>query len=184
MLKHKKSSPKYATQARSETAASSLLALSVPVGAVLIAIAAFLAYIPCINGQFVLDDDVLLTENPLIKSTDGLYRFWSTTEAMDFWPATSTTLWIEWRLWETNPTGYHVTSLILHVVESLLIWIILRKLMIPGAFFAALIFAVHPVNVETVAWISQRKNVMAMLFFLLSIFWYLKSLSSHGERGA
>jgi tetratricopeptide (TPR) repeat protein len=174
MIRRKKSFKKHPPQARSGAFTLSALSLGVSAGAVLIAVAAFIVYLPCIRGEFIMDDDVFLTENPLIHATDGPYRFWCTSEAMDFWPATSTTLWIEWRLWERNPTGYHVTSLILHVVESLLIWIILRRLTIPGAFFTALIFAVHPVNVESVAWISQRKNVMAMLFFLLSILWYLK----------
>jgi tetratricopeptide (TPR) repeat protein len=148
-----------------------------PVGVTLLTIASFFAYFPSISGEFVLDDDSLLTNNRLIKTSDGPYRLWCTTESQDYWPATNTSFWIEWRLWGMNPRGYHVTNLILHVAEALLIWLILRKLSIPGAFWAAAIFAVHPVNVESVAWIAQRKNTMAMLFFLMSILWYLK-----GER--
>ena len=141
----------------------------------LIAVVIFMAYLPSINGGFVLDDGLLLTENKIINASDGLHRIWSTTESVDYWPATNTTFWIEWRLWGMHPAGYHVTNLILHMAESLLIWLILRKLSIPGAFLAALIFAVHPVNVESVAWIAQRKDLTAMLFFLLSILWYLKA---------
>jgi tetratricopeptide (TPR) repeat protein len=144
-------------------------------GVGLITIAVCAAYFPSLNGGFILDDDLLLTANPLIKAADGLYRFWLTTEAYDYWPVANTSLWIEWRLWGMNPTGYHVTNLILHIVESCLIWSILRKLSIPGAFLAALLFAVHPVNVETVAWIVQRKSLLAMLFFLLSILGYLQA---------
>ena len=132
---HKKSSNKHTPQVRSGNSVTSALDVRVLAGVAIIAVAAFLAYLPSLNGGFILDDDVLLTKNDLIKAPDGLYRFWSTTEAMDFWPATSTTLWIEWRLWEMNPTGYHVTNLILHVVESLLIWIILRKLIHSRGFF-------------------------------------------------
>ena len=144
-------------------------------GAAIIIMVAFLAYLPSINGGFVLDDESLLTNNLFIRASDGPYRLWCTTESPDYWPVTNTSFWIEWRLWETKPTGYHVTNLILHVIEALLIWIILRKLSVPGAFLAAMIFALHPVNVESVAWIAQRKNLMSMLFFLLSILWYLKA---------
>ena len=73
-----------------------------------------------------------------------------------------------------NSTGYHVVNLVLHIIETLLIWFILRKLSIPGAFLAALIFAVHPVNVETVGWIAQQKNLIAMLFLQFAILAYLK----------
>jgi tetratricopeptide (TPR) repeat protein len=173
MPKRKKSSDKHATGIRLESPGTS--AKGVSAAAALIALAALLAYLPSLSGGFVWDDDLLLTNNYLIKASDGPHRFWCTTEAKDYWPVSNTTFWIEWRLWEMNPTGYHVSNLILHVVESLLIWTILRKLSIPGAFWAAVIFAVHPVNVESVAWIAQRKNTMAMLFFLLSVLWYLKA---------
>jgi len=174
MPKRKINPKKYVPQIQPVGYSLSISSPWILAGAALIAIAAFLAYFPSINGGFILDDDLLVTSNKLLKAPDGIYRFWFTTEAVDYWPVTNTTLWIEWRLWGMNPTGYHITNLILHIVESLLIWVILRKLSIPGAFLAALIFALHPVNVESVAWISQRKNVMAMLFFLLSILWYLK----------
>ena len=156
------------------TSAARALSFGTPVGAVLIVLIAFIAYFPTLGNGFVSDDDVLLINNNLVKNSDGLRRFWCSVEALDYWPVTNTTFWIEWRMWGMKSTGYHATNLILHVAESLLIWILLRKLSIPGAFLAALIFAVHPVNVESVAWIAQRKNLTAMLFFLLSILWYLK----------
>jgi protein O-mannosyl-transferase len=174
MFKSKTTSNRRSSRSQPKTNIFSALPVGILVGIMLIVIAVVLAYIPCLNGRFVLDDDLLLTENSLIRATDGLNRFWLTTEAQEYYPVTYSTLWIEWRLWGMNPAGYHVISVILHIVEALLIWIILRKLSIPGAFFAALIFAVHPVNVESVAWIAQLRNTMAMLFFLLSMLWYLR----------
>ena len=78
-------------------------------------------------------------------------------------------------MWGMNPEGYRVTNLLLHLVDCLLIWLLLARLAIPGAFLAALLFAVHPVNVETVVWIVQRKELVATLFLGLSILWYLQS---------
>jgi protein O-mannosyl-transferase len=141
----------------------------------LIGAAAVYVYLPALRGGFVLDDDLLLTHNSTITASDGLYRFWFTKEAPDYWPVSNSTLWLEWRLWGMNPTGYHVTNLLLHVADSLLVWLVLRKLSIPGAWLAALLFAVHPVNVESVAWIAQRKNMLALFFFLLSIWCWLKA---------
>jgi protein O-mannosyl-transferase len=182
MSNREKSSDKPAPRIRENSVVSALTA-GVWTGAALIAIAAFIAYLPSINGGFVWDDDLLLTNNYLIKAPDGLHRFWCTTEAKDYWPATNTTFWLEWRLWGMNSTGYHVSNLILHIAEALLVWIVLRKLSIPGAFLAAMFFAVHPVNVESVAWIAQRKNTMAMLFLLLSVLWYLKAVMPTASAG-
>ena len=110
MHKRKKFSEKNASQIRPETSIPSALPLSVPAGVVLIAVAAFLVYFPSLNGSFVFDDDELLTNSRLIKASDGLYRFWCTTESDDYWPITYTTLWIEWRLWGLNPTGYRIDT--------------------------------------------------------------------------
>ena len=151
-------------------------------GAALIAAAVFFVYYPSLHGEFILDDGLLLTNNPLIKDPAGLYSFWFSTEPQDYWPMTNTTFWLEWRLWGEHPTGYHVTNLLLHLAACLLIWMILRKLSIPGGFLAALLFAIHPVNVESVAWVAQRKNTLAIVFLLLSILWYLKADMRGEER--
>lgn len=149
----------------------------------LLFLAAVVSYAGLRTAGFIWDDDVFLTDNPLIRAADGLRRFWFTGEPVDYWPVTSTTLWIEWRLWGANPLGYHVTNVLLHASEAVLLWRILAKLRIPGAYLAAMIFVVHPVNVESVAWITQRKNLMAMLFYLVSIRLFLKSEDSKPADG-
>jgi len=137
-----------------------------------------LAYWPALHGGFVWDDDHFLTKNPLIRASDGLRRFWCTTEAPDYWPVTSTSLWLEWRCWGMHAVGYHATNLLLHLSSALLLWSVLRRLRLPGAFLAALVFAIHPVNVESVAWVTQRKNLLALVFFLGSILAFIRSESA------
>ena len=134
-----------------------------------------LAYAPALHGGFVWDDDLFLTRNPLIREASGLRRLWLTTEPHDYWPVTYTILWIEWRMWGMHPAGYHAVSLLLHLAAALLLWSTLKRLRIPGAFLGALLFAVHPVNAESVAWITQQKNLVAMVFFLLSIRCFLET---------
>ncbi len=157
-----------------------------PAAFLLLTFLALAAYWPVFHCGFIWDDDSLLTNNSMIRASDGLYRFWFTTQPIDYWPVTNSNFWLEWRIWGTNALGYHLTNLALHIASSILIWSILRRLGIPGAYLAAILFAVHPVNVESVAWISERKNTLAMLFFLLSILWYLKDERRipHGSVGA
>jgi tetratricopeptide (TPR) repeat protein len=143
--------------------------------ALLLAGLAVIAYLPALHGGFLFDDDALLTRNPLIRAPDGLYRFWFTSEPVDYWPVTMSSLWVEWRLWGMDPAGYHVTNLLLHIGSALLLWAILKRLRVPGAYWAALLFAVHPVNAQSVAWIAQRKNTLSMIFFLASIYCFLRT---------
>ena len=127
------------------------------------------------RGGFVLDDETLIVNNPRVISPGGLKRIWFSTQEYEYYPISYSSFWLEWRLWGKNPTLYHVTNLALHVAAALLIWGVLGGLSIPGAYLAALLFAVHPVNVEAVAWISQRRSVLAMVFFLLSVLLFLRS---------
>jgi tetratricopeptide (TPR) repeat protein len=151
----------------------------VPAAALLVLIAA--AYWPALHGGFLFDDDTILTKNPLVHAADGLQRIWFTTQAIDYWPVTNTSFWLEWRLWGLNPAGYHVTNVVLHAFNALLLWAILRQIGVPGAFWGAALFALHPVNVQSVAWIAQRKNTLALLWCLLSIAAFLKTRRVNGS---
>ncbi len=132
------------------------------------------AYLPALRAGFVFDDGTLILRNRMLKAPDGLYRFWFTTEASDYYPLSWTLLWSEWHWWGDHPAGYHVVNLLLHGANAVLVWLILQRLRIRGAWVAAALFAVHPVNVATVAWVSEQKNTLAMLLYALSILWYLR----------
>ncbi|QEG37680.1 tetratricopeptide repeat protein [Bythopirellula goksoeyrii] len=145
-------------------------------GIAIILAATCVIYYPSLHGEFILDDDDYITENEFIKASDGLSSFWFSTEPVDYYPISNSSLWFQWRLWGDTPTGYHVVNLGLHIVSVLLLWRVLIRLSVPWAYFAALLFAVHPVNVETAAWISQHKGLLALVFMLLSILCFLRTI--------
>jgi len=132
----------------------------------LILLATAVVYGPAIGGDFIWDDHVFLLENPLIHADNGLRRFWFSTEATDYFPLTSSLLWFEWRLFGPDPTGYHIVNLLLHGLSAILLWLLLRRLRVPGAWPAALFFALHPVNAASAAWISEHKNTLSAALYL------------------
>ncbi len=129
------------------------------------------AYLPALRGQFLWDDDDnIINRMPLLRSLDGLRRIWLEPGAtQQYYPLTHTTFWLDYHLWGLHPLGFHVANVLLHACSALLLWMILRRLGVRGAWLGAALFALHPVCVESVAWITERKNSLSGVFFLGSV---------------
>lgn len=136
--------------------------------------ATFIAYMPAINGKFIWDDDSYITNNSLLASASGLWKIWFSMETPQYYPLVFTSFWIENHLWGLNPAGYHIINIMLHSANAVFVWVICRRIGAAGGFLAGLIFALHPVNVESVAWITERKNVLSGLFYLSAIFCFIR----------
>ncbi|MBA2269552.1 MAG: tetratricopeptide repeat protein [Chthoniobacterales bacterium] len=134
-----------------------------------------LAYQQVWHAGYIWDDDKYVTENPLLSAPDGLQRIWFSRDSpSQYFPLVYTTFRLEHGIWGLNPAGYHWVNVLLHAGNALLVWRLLRRLAVPGAWLAAALFALHPVNVESVAWITERKNVLMGLFFLLTLLAFLR----------
>ncbi len=133
------------------------------------------AYAPGVNGDFIWDDDDYVTENPTLHDLDGLVDLWiRPSSTPQYYPLVFSTFWVEYQLWGLEATGFRVTNIALHAINALLIWRLLGVLGISGAYWAALIFAVHPVHIESVTWITERKNVLSGFFYLLAMLCYVR----------
>ena len=148
------------------------------VGLVVLVVA---AYLPAFGGGWLWDDDVLITTNPLVTEASGLWRIWFHNTSPDYFPVTLTACWIEYRLWADWAPGYHAVNIVCHAANTVLVWRILARLGVPGAWLAAAAWGVHPVNVTSVAWVAERKNTLSMLFGCLSVLGWL-SYEDSGER--
>lgn len=133
----------------------------------LLVAATLLAYQPAWHAGFIWDDDEYVTNNPLLSAPDGLQRIWFSLDSpSQYFPLTYTVFRIERSLWGLNSTGFHWVNILLHAANALLVWRLLRRLSVPGAWLAAAIFALHPVQVESVAWVTELKNVLSLFLFL------------------
>ncbi|HSW45038.1 MAG TPA: tetratricopeptide repeat protein [Phycisphaerae bacterium] len=140
------------------------------------------AYLPALQCGYIWDDDDYVTNNRALRSFDGLGRIWFEPGATpQYYPLTFTSFWIEYQIWKLNPAGYHLTNMLLQGLNACLLFIILRRLAVPGAWLAAALFAVHPVQVESVAWITERKNVLCGAFYLAAAWAWLHHMGlAHG----
>lgn len=136
----------------------------------------FTVYYPVIHdGGFTWDDDYYVTKNLTLRTLDGLRRIWLEIGAVpQYYPLVHSSFWVEYHLWQLHPLGYHMTNVLLHALNAILLWLLLRRLCIPGAWLAAAVFAIHPVHVESVAWITERKNVLSGFFYLSAILAYMR----------
>ncbi|MFL6519261.1 MAG: tetratricopeptide repeat protein [Chthoniobacterales bacterium] len=143
-------------------------------GAVLV-IAVVIAYQQVWHAGYIWDDDSYVTKNATLRDLHGLWRIWFELAATpQYYPLVHSSFWIEHHLWGLNPLGYHLVNLVLHALAAILLWRVLIRLGIPGAWLAAAIFALHPVEVESVAWITERKNVLSAVFYFAAALAYLR----------
>jgi protein O-mannosyl-transferase len=141
--------------------------------------AVVLVYQPAWHGGLLLDDDVHISGNP--RSWHGLYRIWFDLAAtQQYYPLSETAFWAQYKLWGEVALGYHLFNIVLHGLAAVMVALVLRRLAIPGAYLAAAIFALHPVHVESVAWIAEQKNTLSAVFYLAAAMAYLRFDESRG----
>jgi tetratricopeptide (TPR) repeat protein len=148
----------------------------------LLLLATLTAYYPAWNGRPIWDDDRHMTA-PVLRSFAGLEHIWTRLGAtQQYYPLAHSVFWLEYRLWGDAPLGYHLLNIMLHALSAFLLYKILRQLAIPGAWFVAALFALHPIEVESVAWISELKNCLSGVFFFAAVYSYLRFDETRTKR--
>jgi tetratricopeptide (TPR) repeat protein len=148
---------------------------SIVVGLGAIIAVTLIAYAPALQGGFIWDDDRYVTHNDLLRTWAGLRTIWLDPSSMlQHYPLTHTSLWLEFQLWGLDARGYHLVNVLLHGTNAGLLWLALRRLAVPAAWLAAAVFALHPVHVESVAWVSELKNIQSGFFYLLAVLAYVR----------
>jgi tetratricopeptide (TPR) repeat protein len=149
--------------------------------ALLLIVLVFIAYARVFRADFIWDDESHLTRNPCVIGPLGLKEIWTTAQGV-YYPLVLTTFWALYKIVGLNPIPYHVLNVLLHAISAVLLWRILQLLKIRGAWLGAALWALHPVLVQSVAWITELKNTQSCLFYLLSIFFFLRW--QEGREGA
>jgi Flp pilus assembly protein TadD len=156
--------------------AEPFLAKSITVrGGLLIAILVVFAYLPCLDAGFVWDDDAHVTHNEALRSSEGLHDIWfKVGSVQQYYPMVYTTFWVQYHLWGNNAAGYHLVNILLHAANAFLLLLLLRNLGVRGAWVIAAVFALHPVQAESVAWISELKNCLSTFFYFSAALSYIR----------
>jgi len=138
--------------------------------ALLIVAAAFWVFAPALNGDWLMDDDMYVTQNVLLHDPARLWKIWFVPGSLiEYYPLEATAQAVQWHLWHMQTLGYHLTNLILHIISALLIWRLLEKFGLRLAWLGGFLFAIHPAVVESVAWISELKNTLSLPPLLLAM---------------
>ena len=132
-------------------------------------------YLPVLHATFVWDDSFMVTDNKMLRTASGFpHDIWFTNKPADHIPVTLSALWLQYQLWGINPVGYHVVNVLLHALGAVLLWRVLLRLRLPGAWLAAAVFALHPVCAASAAWVSEQKNTVSLIFYLWTLLFYLR----------
>jgi tetratricopeptide (TPR) repeat protein len=143
-------------------------------GALAVVLAAGWIYWPALHGGWIWDDRTEISQVAALHGPDALSQIWIAPATLDYYPVKTTLQWLQWRAWGDDTFGYHLTNVLLHVCSALLLWRLLRKLGVREAAFGALLFVVHPIAVESVAWVDELKNALSLPFLLLAMLAYVE----------